>query len=576
MTRALRVLTLAVVPLLAALGCTGSISNGDDGTGPPGGGPGQPGGGPGQPGGGPAQPPGPGAISDNAAVPGAAPVRRLTRYEFDNTVRDLLGVDGLSKVAQLSDTESSSAGFLKGGAITGGDDAHNLLTAAGGLSDGLVTKLGSFLPCNPVPTDTAGQDSCVAKFIVTFGKRAYRRPLTDREVQLAKDLYAAQRGPEVGAPFEKAVASLIGAFIQAPQFLYHWEIGSAAPLRDGNLIRYNPYEIASRLSYFFWATMPDDKLFAAADAGALSTPDQIAEQARRLLVDDRAKQGLTDFHMQWLEVGDLVQTPKDDDVKNFNPMIAQSMLNETRDFVSSLFQGPKASGKLETLLTSTSSTIDANLAPIYGANAGAVNLDPTQRAGIFTQAAFLAIHSDTGDSNPVKRGDAVLRRLLCQEFKMPDMVPPVADSMPGGSTTRDRFAMHAMMPCATCHQIIDPIGFAFESYDTVGAWRTTDQGKPVDSTGSVILPGGSQTFKFKGASELINQLATLPEVRDCMTTQWMRYMLGRREGDGDGPSLKAVRDLFEKGGHDFRELLVDLTRTRTFTHRSPSAGEVLQ
>src|SRR5947208_2294974 len=125
MTRALRVLTLAVVPLLAALGCTGSISNGDDGTGPPGGGPGQPGGGPGQPGGGPgqpgggpAQPPGPGAISDNAAVPGAAPVRRLTRYEFDNTVRDLLGVDGLSKVAQLSDTESSSAGFLKGGAIT--------------------------------------------------------------------------------------------------------------------------------------------------------------------------------------------------------------------------------------------------------------------------------------------------------------------------------------------------------------------------------------------------------------------------------------------------------------------------
>jgi hypothetical protein len=576
MTRALRVLCLLLLG-----GCTGSIGAGE---GPgPGPGPTPPPGGTGGPVvTGPAAQPGAGALGDTASIPGPAPMRRLTRAEYDNTLRDLLGITtSVSKDAQLADSESGNAGFARGGTITGGDDARNLLAASTTLTGALMAKVGTFLPCSPIPAAVGEQDACADKFIVQFGKRAYRRPLTDREIAVARALYDTQRGPEVGAPFEKAIVTLIGAFIQAPQFLYHWELGNSAPIRDGGLIRYNSYEIASRLSYFLWTTMPDDKLLAAADAKALTTPEQIAAQAKRMLADDRARQGLTDFHLQWLEIGDLLRTPKDDSIKDFTPAVAQAMLDETRDFVSSIMMGDKAPGTLDTLLTSSSTVIDdAGLAKIYGASVGgsgpqAVKLNPAQRSGIFTQAAFLTAHADTGDSNPVKRADALLRRMLCTEFKVPDMVPPVADAMPGGSTTRARFEMHHMMPCATCHQILDPIGFSFEGYDTIGAFRTTDQGKPVDTTGQVTLSSG-QNFRFANAVELIGQLARLPEVQDCMATQWMRYMLGRREVDGETPSVKAARDLFRKSNYDFRELLVGLTRTVSFTHRSPAAGEVLQ
>ena len=189
--------------------------------------------------------------------------------------------------------------------------------------------------------------------------------------------------------------------------------------------------------------------------------------------------------------------------------------------------------------------------------------------------AFLSAKADTGDSHPVKRGDTILRRTLCMEFKLPDNVPPVADSTPGGSTTRERFSMHAMMPCATCHVLIDPIGFAFEEFDAIGAFRTTDQGKKVDSSGTASTPGGA-TLKFNDAVELMTQMAGLPEVGDCMTTQWLRYMLGRREVAGESPSQKVILDEFKKANYDLKAMLVALTRTRTFTHRSASPGEVTQ
>jgi hypothetical protein len=336
--------------------------------------------------------------------------------------------------------------------------------------------------------------------------------------------------------------------------------------------------MASKLAYLFWATMPDDQLFTAAESHGLETPDQIAAQAQRLLADDRAKQGLTDFHLQWSEIGDLLQIPKDESLTNYSQAVAQSMLDETRNFVSSLFAG-NAPATLSALLTSSQTVADANLAKIYGttvsgAGAQPVTLDPKQRAGIFTHLAFLTAKADTGDSHPVKRGDGILRRLLCMEFKMPDNVPPVADSMPGGATTRERFSMHDQMPCATCHVLIDPVGFAFEEYDAIGAFRTLDQGKPVDSTGSVML--NNSTLKFANAVELMDELAKLPDVQQCMATQWMRYAMRRREVAGETPSLKVATDAFGKAGYDFKALLVALTRTRSFTYRSPSAGEVTQ
>jgi hypothetical protein len=530
---------------------------------------------------GPAAQPGAGALNDDKSVPAIAPVRRLSKLEYDNTLRDLLGLTDSIKTDITADTESANAGFVRGGAITDGDDARKLLAGSAAISDAVLPKLAQLLPCAPLPTAAPEQDTCVVKFIDQFGRRAYRRPLSATEADQAHKLYTTLRSADVGASFEEAVGDLVSAFIQSPQFLYHWELGPNAPIKDGNLVRYNSYEVASRLSYMFWATMPDDKLFAAAGVDALKTPEQIAEQARRLLNDDRAKQGLADFHTQWLELGALTQTPKDDGL-GFTPAIGQAMLNETRDFVASVFQGSKATGTLDTLLTSNNTVIDPSLAKFYGVTASgtgpqAVALKSTERAGIMTQLAFLTSRADPGDSHPVRRGDTLLRRLLCVELVVPPtlMVPPVADAVPGGATTRQRFEMHKAPQCAGCHAMLDPAGFAFEAYDAVGAYRKLDQGKAVDTTGSLVLPN-NETITFKDAIDLTSQLAKKDVVRDCMSLQWTRYMLGRREVDGEAPSIAVARDVWKQKNYDFRELLVGLTRTRSFTHRSLSPGEVSQ
>jgi hypothetical protein len=143
-----------------------------------------------------------------------------------------------------------------------------------------------------------------------------------------------------------------------------------------------------------------------------------------------------------------------------------------------------------------------------------------------------------------------------------------------GLTTRARFAEHAQNPCATCHRLTDPIGFAFENYDAEGAWRTTEQGQKVDASGKLTMTDGDITFS--NAVELSRGLAAAKEVRECLATQWLRYVLRRNETDGDGAALAAANAAFAKSSWDMRELLVALLRTRAFTHRSPSPGEVLQ
>src|SRR5689334_18582650 len=206
MSRGLRVWCLLGAPLVAA-GCTGTIGADANGNPGPGGSVTDPGKGP-KPPTGPESKPGAGALSDKDAVPGPSPVRRLTKLEYDNTIRDLLGLGSLT-ADFTADTESNTSGFLRGGAIAVGDDARVMLAAGASVADQIGAKLGTLLPCSPVPTAAAEQDACVAKFITQFGKRAYRRPLNAHETQLMQDLYKAQRGAEVGASFEQAVSTLV-------------------------------------------------------------------------------------------------------------------------------------------------------------------------------------------------------------------------------------------------------------------------------------------------------------------------------------------------------------------------------
>jgi len=582
--------TLRILALLSgaiSLGCTGNI-NGDTGSGSNMGPDGKPmpggtgntgstGGG----GGGVKNPPPPdntGALNDSKTVPGAAPLRRLTRLEYDNTVRDLLGVTTSTSGKLSADQGSGESGFMTGGAISASTDARGVLNSAEDVTTAALTKLSTLLPCNPIPTARAAQDTCADQFVETFGLRAFRRPLSATELADLKALYRGYRDAAIGDSFENAIGGVITAVLQTPQFLYHWEVGPEGPIKDGNLLRYGPYELASKLSYLFWATMPDDALFAAAKDGKLNSPEDVATQARRLLASDRAKVGIQDFFVQWLELQNLSDLAKAPDFTLFTPDLVAAMGQETRDFVSSLFFGAGATGKLETLLSSNKSIIDANLAKLYGASftgtgTKPVDLDPTKRAGIFTQAGFLTAKAEPDVTHPVKRGDAVLRRVLCQELVIPaDLVVPTLPEPKPGQTTRERYSVHHDLACATCHKIIDPIGFSFENYDPIGAWRDTEEMKPVDSSGSFSLSTGEVTFK--GAVELMKAIAKSPEAADCMATQWLRYSFRRRELASEDPSVKVLQATM--AGGDMRELMVAATKAKTFTHRAPSPGEVTQ
>jgi hypothetical protein len=564
---------------LAGFGCTGNIdaggsSPGNMGTGATGGG------GSVKPPVGPMTPQNPmaGALSDTDTVPGKNPLRRLTLLEYKNTIRDLLGVDvGQVSLAGLADDqESSLSGFVKGSTLTTGEDARALMSSADAAAKLLAGNLGKVLPCSPVPTAAGDQDACAAKFIEQFGLRAFRRPLAQGEIGALTKVYQDQRG--LGVAFEDTIVTMISTILQAPSFLYHWEIGQTTPIRDGALIRYNPYEIASRLSYLFWKTMPDQKLFELAGQGGLTAPDQIAAEATRLLSDPKAGDAIGDFHFQWLEIAGLSDMPKDNmKFANYSPAVAAAMTEETTRFVQDVFFGP--SPTLQTLFTSTSSFVDQNLAKIYGVNFTGmgmqkVALDPTQRSGLLTEGSFLAVGADADDTLPPRRGNAVLHRALCIDLQVPPniVVPAPADPNPM-QTTRQRFEEHGKLDCAKgCHNFIDPVGFAFENYDAVGAYRTTENNQKVDASGTVDLPK-SGTVTFKNAIELSALLAKAPETKDCMVRQWARFGLGRREEATEEPSFKVLAQVFESSGYNLRDMLVAFTKTRMFTHRALTAGE---
>jgi len=521
-----------------------------------------------------------GALDDSAAKPGPAPLRRMTILEFKNTVRDLLGVDAASVPTEglPQDLESASSGFTTGANFSTGDDARSFMKLAESIGQMAASKLSTILPC----TAASGEEACAKEFITKFGLRAFRRPLSNAETARLVKLYQDQRDAAIGGMnFEQSIASLVTAMVQTPYFLYHWELGPNKPTMDGSLVRYNPYEMASRLSYMIWASGPDADLLQEAVNNGLTSPEQIEKAARRMLASDKAKEAVRDFHYQWLEIFGLKDLDKDPVYTNYSPEVAASMANETAAFVNNIFFGANATGSMSALLTSNKSFIDGKLAKIYGVSSVTgddlkeVALDPAQRSGILTQGSFLAVKADPDLTVPPRRGNSVLGRVLCMDFRPPDniMIPPPAEPNPN-QTTRQRFEVHGKAACATaCHTLIDPVGFAFENYDATGPWRTAEN-KPgdVDASGSVEI--GKDTLTFKNAVDLLGQLAKRPEVSSCMATQWLRYGLRRHDEDGDAASLTALNKVFSDAKFDMRELMVAVTKTRAFTHRSLSAGEV--
>lgn len=480
---------------------------------------------------------------------GPSPMRRLTRAEYNNTVRDLLRDEGRPADAFIAD--EVVAGF-EANTVAPLSEAQlvEYMDAAEVLADRAVAeRWESVVGC------AASDAECLRTFVVDFGARAFRRPLSETE---RADYLALFEGVE-GTP-EEAIALVVQAFLVSPSFLYHVEVGGDEV--DG-MVRLGDYEIASRLSYFLWSSMPDDELFDLAAAGMLTDPDTRATQAERMLEDDRALDSIASFHRQWLGASELELRVKDPALfPEWGAPLAEAMEAETVAFADEVIR--RGDGSLETLLTADWSIISPDLAEIYGvetpvAGMQRVELDPQTRSGVLTHASLLTKTSHAANNSWVFRGLFVREKLLCSEF------PPPPDNVEANETNDPGRLDNP--ECAGCHTLLDPVGQGFDAYSPIGVFRTTDEsGESVSGRGEFLdLP---EIGPFDGPVELGKKLATHQLVTDCVATQWFRYVNRRHEDEADECGLDELRVRFAESGGDIPTLISDLVRSENFEFRA--------
>lgn len=519
---------------------------------------------------------GEGGPAEEAPAP-APRTYRLTHAQWDNTAQDLLGLPGPTGLTDLLRDDPKIAGYVFDNDATSLEVDEALWTgyriAAGELAQTVTEDPDLLAPFVDVPGDTEAER--IDSFVRSFGTRAYRRPLTEAEVAALADLFNAGSGLYSGVqdPFVAGVRHVIEAVLQSPYFLYRIETSEAVV--DG-VIPLSDYELASRLSYFLWNTMPDAELFDAAEAGELETAADIAAQAERMLDDPRAADMVVRFHHQLLEVEKMETISPSELVFDVPENLPELAIEEHEHFIRDVVFGN--GGGLIELLTSSQTMVESELAAIYGV-AGVtgsdfveVDLDPTQRRGVFTQLGFLAANASSFDPDPIHRGVFLAKRMACHTIAAPpDGVPPLPP-LGEDQTNRERVEAHTSgNPCASCHgPLINPFGFPYESYDALGAWRTVDNGQPVD-TATMVLLDGQQSVS--GAVELAEVMAASEQVHECYARHWLEYATGRNYVFGDAPTVSRLGGDSLAEEQSMRELLVALTTSVAFSTR---AAEELQ
>jgi hypothetical protein len=510
------------------------------------------------------------ACTQGLEAAGQRRLRLLTRFEYDNTLRDLLYLDATwgkefpaEEVVHGFDNnaEARTVGPLL---------ADQLLTAAEEAAALAVANLGRFVTCD------AGE-ACARQFVTRFGERAFRRPVTGTEHGRYMTLYKAVAATE---GYTAGIQTVMAAMLQSPNFLYRAELGR----HTGNgQFALTDHEVASQLSYLFWGSMPDEALFAKARAGQLHTPEQVEAEARRLLASARSRPVLDHFVTQWLELDRLAQAEKDPAAfPDFTPTVRAAMRAETTELFAYVVR--QGSGRLPELFSSNYSFLTSELASFYGLSGQAENsattgmqrwaLQSTGRGGILTHGSILASQATPQASSPVRRGKLVRERLLCQPLAPPPsgvevQLPPVAPQ----ASNRERYSEHSQnAACASCHHLMDPIGFGFEQFDSVGRYVPTQAGQPVDASGQV-LDSFSTDGAFFGVDGLQEMLAESPDVHGCFSRQWMRFAYGVAEEDASCES-RTLAERFQTGGLSVPELLMALTQLPAFTGRTGDVSSV--
>ena len=522
---------------------------------------------------------------------GRSETRRLTRYELSNTLKDLLGSGFFSSIEPYVDlvpADSVVLGFdnFDSNVSATHVESYNALAreAAGVVSGNLETLAALAGNC---ARETAVNEACFANFIASFGLKAFRRPLAADEaaglLALAKEAGIASRDAKEGFNV------LLYYFLQAPQFLYRVEENATlAAGGDGSTYELTPHELASRLSYLIWGTMPDEALFAKAASGQLKDKTKLQAEIDRLMASAKAATHFRRFYMQWLDPGTMSGAGLSFSQAFLGGLttsgLASDMTRELQDFVDYVVWAQKGSFKdlmsSDVVFPRTQALATIYQTPVWSEGQLPLRAPAGQRSGVLTHAAMLAFSGD--NAHPILRGIVVQKKMLCGILPPPKAgaLPPDALKPPpldGTATIRHLYEQKtAANECQRCHSQINPYGFALGNFDNLGRYQTHERifasggtllgTHPIDSAASLPLdlPG---TELVTGGAQFGEALGQSPTAAACFVNQWYQYAAGRVEEDNDGCSMNGAYDALTKSGGSIQEMIRATALSPSFSVR---------
>jgi hypothetical protein len=504
--------------------------------------------------------------------PGRVTIRRLNKNEYNNTIRDLVGV----KFKPAADFPTDDVGY-------GFDNIGDVLSMSPLLmekylaaADKIITEvfktpeLKEKIMIVKLPAKASSQEKAEAARTImsAFAKRAYRRPLSEEE--LGRFQRFIDLAEKKGDDFEIGIQLAMKATLCSPHFLFRIEKDfriKGEKLAD----EITNYELATRLSYFLWSSMPDDELFKLAGTGKLRGKGVLEEQVRRMLKDPKAVALTENFAGQWLQLRSVAQVSPDPKLfPKFDAKLRDAMIKETELFFDHIVKDDRS---IIEFLDGDWTFVNERLAKHYGIpdvkgpEFRKVKLEGEQRIGVLTHASILTVTSNPTRTSPVKRGKWILENILNTP---PPPPPPDAGELSenekdiSAAPLRKRMELHRSNAiCASCHQRMDPLGFGFENFDAVGAWRTKDGKFDVDASGE--LPSGQ---KFNGPKELVAVLKTKQaEFRRCLAEKLLTYALGRGLEYYDKCALDDICTAVAADNDRFVTLVLAIVKSEPFQMR---------
>ncbi len=502
--------------------------------------------------------------------PGRVTIRRLNRAEYNNTIRDLMGVDfqpakdfpaddvgnGFDNIAEVL----SLPPLLMEKYFEAAEQIVDRALSNEGLRDRFVAQ---------APTEPQQFRGTARRVLEPLATRAFRRPVRAGELDRLLDL--VQQAAEAGADYPSSIGLALQAILTSPHFLFRIELDD--PASEGNQPRaLNGYELATRLSYFLWSSMPDETLFELAAADRLQDATVRHEQVLRMLADPRSQALVDNFAAQWLELRNLAKlTPDTERFQEFDEPLRQAMQKETELFFREVMTYDRS---ILEFLDADYTFVNGRLARHYGISDvqgdafRKVQLSDPRRGGLLTQASILTLTSNPTRTSPVKRGKWILENIL--GAPPPPPPPGVQQLSEDGQaellgSLRERMEQHRSDPsCAVCHKKMDALGFGFENFDAVGAWRERDGQFPIDASGE--LPGGQY---FAGPQDLRKVLMTSrrDEFLRCLSEKMLTYALGRGLESYDRCTIDEIVNRLETNDYRFSALLLAVVDSEAFLMR---------